>query len=67
LAAKLQPESQKLLWRLRAASVVEIFSQEDQKDRRREMGLALPPAVCGCVARRMARRAIKSSVLLIFL
>jgi hypothetical protein len=32
LAANLQPESQKLLWRLRATSVGRDFSQEDQKD-----------------------------------
>jgi hypothetical protein len=37
-AAKLQPESQKLLWRLRATSRDRDFSQEDQKDRRREIG-----------------------------
>ena len=35
---------------------IEIFSQEDQKDRRpskgENLGFALPPAVCCCVARR---------------
>jgi hypothetical protein len=34
----MQPESQKLLGRLRATSHDRDFSQEDQKDRRREMG-----------------------------
>jgi hypothetical protein len=39
LAANLQPESQKLLWRLRATSGDRDFSQEDQKDRRQRMGV----------------------------
>jgi hypothetical protein len=39
LAANLQPESQKLLWRLRATSLERDFSQEAQKDRRQEMGV----------------------------
>jgi hypothetical protein len=36
LAANLQPESQKLLWRIQATSGDREFSQEGQKDRRRE-------------------------------
>jgi hypothetical protein len=39
LAAELQPSLQKLLWRIRATSRDRDFSQEDQKDRRREMGV----------------------------
>jgi hypothetical protein len=66
LAANPQPKSQKLLWRLRATSGGRDFSQEDQKDRRERWAFALPPAICCCVARRMARRAIKPSDLLTF-
>jgi hypothetical protein len=80
-AAKLQLELQKLLWRpsvatcgceslggdARAPLGPRFFSQEDQKDRRRELGFALPPAVWCGVARRMAGRAIKPSFLVIFL
>jgi hypothetical protein len=51
----------------RATSHDRDFSQEDQKDRRRDMGVALPPAVLVLRARRMARRAIKPSDLLTFL
>jgi hypothetical protein len=39
LAAKTQPKTQQLLWESRPPSTIEIFSQEDQKDRRREMGV----------------------------
>jgi hypothetical protein len=39
LAANPQPESQKLLWRLRATSCDRDFSQEGQKDRRTELGV----------------------------
>jgi hypothetical protein len=38
-----------LLWRLQATPHDREFSQEDQKDRRRAMGVALPPAVWCCV------------------
>jgi hypothetical protein len=36
LAAETQPKLQKLLWRIRVALRDRDFSQEDQKDRRRE-------------------------------
>jgi hypothetical protein len=36
LAAKTQPQSQKLLGRIQATTHDRDFSQEDQKDRRRE-------------------------------
>jgi hypothetical protein len=68
LAAKMQPQLQKLFGGSRPLRAIEIFSQEGQKGRRRRMwGLALPPVVWCCVARRMARRAIKPSELLPFL
>ena len=65
LAANLQPESQKLLWRLRAAlgrlpvtgripNVAEwtqIFLQEDQKDRSENVGVR---AAAGGLVRRCA-------------
>jgi hypothetical protein len=35
----MQPKLQKLLWRIRATSHDRDFSQEDQKDRRRDLGV----------------------------
>jgi hypothetical protein len=59
----LQPESQKLLWRILANSGDRDFSQEEQKDRRREMGVALPPAGrwCWAAAAGIASRGCASS------
>jgi hypothetical protein len=54
-AANLQPEPQKLLWRLQATSVGHIFHRKIKRTEG-EIGFALPPAVWGCFARRMARR-----------
>jgi hypothetical protein len=67
LAAKLQPESQKLLWRSRATSRDREFSQEDQKDRRRKLGVRAAAAGLLLRCAPQARRAIQPSVLLIFL
>jgi hypothetical protein len=66
LAANLQPESQKLLLRARVTTPDRDFSQEDQKERRRDRrramgGRAAAGSLGGSVARLMARRAIKPS------
>jgi hypothetical protein len=58
---------QKLLWRILATSHEPDFSQEDQKDRRRDLGVraAAGGRVLRCAPK--ARRAIKPSDLLTFL
>jgi hypothetical protein len=63
----MQPQLQKLLWRIQATSRDRDFSQEDQKDRRRELGVRAAAAGLVGVARRTARRAIKPSDFLTFL
>jgi hypothetical protein len=63
-AAKLQPESQKLLWRTEVTPHDGDFSQEDQKDRRREMGVRAAAAEAGAPLRAAWRG--EPSNLLIF-
>jgi hypothetical protein len=51
----MRPKLQKLLWRIRATLHDRDFSQEDQKDRRRELGVRAAAGDLVGVARRMAR------------
>jgi hypothetical protein len=63
-AAKLQPESQKLLRRLRATSHDRDFHRKIRRTEGETWGLALPPAVWCGVARRMARPTVEPLALL---
>jgi hypothetical protein len=44
LAAKTQPKSQKLLWRIRPLRTIEIFHSKIRRTEGERRGVALPPA-----------------------